>query len=182
MDEKQEIRFEISERKKRMSQIEIQNKSNHITEVLLNLEEYKSAKSIFSYVNFNQEVVTTQILMDALENGKRIAIPRVDNKLMEFYYINSLKELQPGYMGILEPISDEVAQDENGLMLMPGVAFDLNKNRIGYGKGYYDIYLSKHKIGKKIALAYELQIVEKIKADAFDIKPDFIITEKRMIY
>lgn len=182
MEEKQVIRKRILEQKKMMTELEIQIKSNQIIDVLLELSDYKDADCIYAYINFNQEVVTNRILIHAMETGKKVAVPKIENKIMKFYYINSLDDVHPGYFGILEPVTTEEARDNNGLMIMPGVAFDLHKNRIGYGKGYYDTYLGSHSVNKKIALAYELQIVNAIDADEFDRKPDYILTENRIIY
>ncbi|RDU23112.1 5-formyltetrahydrofolate cyclo-ligase [Anaerosacchariphilus polymeriproducens] len=181
MVEKQEIRKRIIEQKKKMSFEEIQNKSDQIMKKLICIQEYKDANCIYSYINFNQEVVTTKILIHAFENGKRIAVPKTDNKKMSFFYINDFRELSPGYMGILEPITNNIAMENDALMLMPGLAFDLKKNRIGYGKGYYDRYINTHKTGIKIALAYDFQVVEKIKSGRFDNKSDMLLTEKRLI-
>lgn len=182
MEEKQVIRNRIAEQKKKMSEIEIQQKSNHIVEKLFSLSDYIEAECIYAFVNFNQEVVTRQIILNAIDSGKRIAVPKITEKKMKFYFIHSLEDVKSGYMGILEPITEEEATVSNALMLMPGVAFDTNRNRIGYGKGYYDSYLNSHKIKKKIGLAYDFQIVNEIQADEYDIKPDYILTETKIIY
>lgn len=181
MEEKQEIRKKIIEKKKKMSMDEIQNKSDQIMKRLISIPEYKNAKCIYSYINFNQEVVTSEILIHALENKKHIAVPRIDQKEMNFYYIDDFEELCPNFMGILEPVTNQIALENDALMLMPGLAFDLEKNRIGYGKGYYDKYINTHKTGIKIGLAYDFQVLEKIKSDQFDKRPDILLTEKRFI-
>jgi 5-formyltetrahydrofolate cyclo-ligase len=79
----------------------------------------------------------------------------------------------------LEPKQTHHADDENVLLIMPGAAFDAKCNRIGYGKGYYDKYLQVHPNVKTIAIAFELQMVETIPAEAYDICPDIIITEEK---
>ena len=98
--------------------------------------------------------------------------------------IHSLTELSVNNYGILEPINvdkDKIANDFD-IIVMPGVAFDENGNRIGYGGGYYDKYLEKNIFkAKKVALAYEEQILERIESDFHDIKVDFIINTKKII-
>ena len=93
-----------------------------------------------------------------------------------------MDELEPGYMGIMEPVSDEHEVPDGGLMIMPGIAFDNERNRIGYGGGFYDRYLSEHMNDYyKTAICFDYQVVESIQADEFDIKPDKIITDRRVI-
>ena len=82
----------------------------------------------------------------AWDDGKEVAVPRVDGDgIMHFYYLRSLKDLEPGAFGIMEPRADcRICETEEGLLLMPGVAFDEQGHRVGYGGGYYDRYLEKH--------------------------------------
>lgn len=96
---------------------------------------------------------------------------------MEFCSLSSFEQLVPGTYGILEPDGTDVSEQKNGLMLVPGVAFDKLRNRIGYGKGYYDRYLKAHPLLHTIALAFDLQIVSKIKAQEQDVKPELLLTE-----
>lgn len=189
MESKSEIRKYIKEKKQAMTYEAITVKSEMIKNSLINEQEYKSSENILIYVSYNQEVQTKAIITYSLNNGKNVYVPKVftdkenDNrKYMEFVRIKSLDELAKGYMGILEPVSDESEAVDTGLLVMPGLAFDENKNRIGYGGGFYDRYLSEHMSDFfKIALAFDYQIVDNIAAEEFDIKPDKIITDKRII-
>ena len=88
-----------------------------------------------------------------------------------------------GYKGIPEPDTDmlfQYSEDEmsHTLMIMPGVAFDIYRNRIGYGKGFYDRFLQKHKNSHTIALGFEMQIIDSVPTDEHDIRPEFLITEE----
>jgi len=100
---------------------------------------------------------------------------------MDFYYVNSLNDLTKGYMGILEPDIINKAllpvDEYSGLCIVPGVAFDKNCNRIGYGKGFYDRFFSVYKI-KNVGLAFECQIVDKIQSEENDFSLDLVITEE----
>ena len=101
---------------------------------------------------------------------------------MKFYYITSLNDLTAGYKGIPEPglYCEPAAENRQKIILVPGVAFDINGNRTGYGKGYYDRYLSKHSNLIKIGAAFSLQVVDSIDADEFDIPLDYIVTENNI--
>lgn len=139
---------------------------------------------ILFYVSYGTEVDTRVLIGELLENKKEtihIAVPRVNGEEMEFYEISSLSDLSLGYMGILEPSGEVLAQVEDAIMIMPGLVFDVNRNRIGYGGGYYDRYIAGHlsQIKQTVALAYDFQVIEgNLQAASHDIKPDLIITEK----
>ena len=87
----------------------------------------------------------------------------------------------PGAYGILEPDTKDLMKEQKALILMPGLAFDEEKNRIGYGGGFYDKYLEKHPDFFKVALPYDFQIYKKLNTEQFDIKPDIIVTDQRVI-
>jgi 5-formyltetrahydrofolate cyclo-ligase len=156
------------------------------------LNEYKEAECLFTYVDYNKEVRTITLIKDALKIGKKVAVPKVysvnvteegkTSKYMKFHYISSLDDLKEGFRGIKEPSEELPVADidsDKAIMVMPVVAFDEDKNRVGYGGGVYDRYLSTHNVIKKIGVAYEEQKVDKIDdIDSFDIKPDVIITQK----
>ena len=97
---------------------------------------------------------------------------------MEFYYVQRIDDLEKGYSGIWEPVTKKKAKGDSVLVLLPGSAFDRNRNRIGYGKGFYDKYLIKHQQYRTLALAFEFQVVDSIPTDSYDMRPDGIITEE----
>lgn len=185
---KHEIRKLIKDEKSKLSHIEIEKVSDEIIKQFISSNEYNQADIICTYVAFNQEILTNSFIEYSILNGKKVAVPKVQNQEMDFYYITDLSELEIGYYGILEPktsnkVKEDELKDKNVLMIMPGLAFDLKGNRIGYGGGYYDKYLEKHEKVKflKIAFAYEFQILKDIEVDKFDKKVDQIITSKNWI-
>ncbi|WMJ88071.1 5-formyltetrahydrofolate cyclo-ligase [Anaerocolumna sp. MB42-C2] len=184
--EKNEIRKSIKELKKHLPESDRVVYSERILEQLYEISEFKKCKRIFCYVSFNQEVITTSLITTALKQGKKTAVPKVTQEGLKFFYINSLKDLTPGVLGILEPTTIEEAipdpLDEN-LIIVPGLAFDEYKNRIGYGKGYYDSFFRQYASCplKKIALAYDFQVQKKIPVEESDIKVDSIITQYGII-
>ncbi|HCL03709.1 MAG TPA: 5-formyltetrahydrofolate cyclo-ligase [Lachnoclostridium phytofermentans] len=170
-----------------MSEEESQVKSSAILEQLLKLPDFMLADDLFTYVSFGKEVNTHELIKSALLFGKRVYVPKVlDKKFMEFYQIEGLEELLPGTLGILEPEPKKLGQMQNErkqIMIVPGLAFDLIGNRIGFGAGYYDRYFIEHPNPnlKKVAIAYDFQIEEELPADQFDIPMQRIVTEKRQI-
>ena len=144
--------------------------------------EYKKARGIFTYIGFGSEIDTKIIIEDALKLGKQVYVPKIFNKEMLLIRIDSLENLVKSSYGILEPIGEEndFDIDKLDLIVMPGVAFDEEFNRLGYGAGYYDKFLDKNNLKcSKIALAYELQVLDKLEVEEHDKKVDQIITEKR---
>lgn len=192
MATKNEIRKNIKVLKSEFEPGMIDFAGDIISYKIMALEEYKNAECVFIYVDYNREVKTVTLIKDALKCGKRVAVPKVyslnvtedgkPSRYMKFLYISSMEDLVEGFRGIKEPKEDSPLADmdsDKAIMVMPLVAFDENKNRVGYGGGIYDKYLSSHNVVKKIGVAYEEQKVDKIDdIDSFDIKPDMIITQK----
>jgi 5-formyltetrahydrofolate cyclo-ligase len=156
------------------------------------MEEYKNADTIFIYADYNREVPTSTIIADALKTGKKVALPKVykqdlakeeiDRNYMKFHYITSMEDLEQGYNGIREPKEELPVADydtEGSVMIMPLMAFDAKRNRVGYGAGFYDRYLNSHKVAYKIGIAYDEQKVDNIDdRTEYDVRPDVIVTQK----
>lgn len=151
---------------------------------LINSQEFKSSDLILTYVSFNNEVDTIELIDYCLSNSKRVAVPVCfDNKSMLFYEIENFSELFKGKYGILSvDISNKkpVENFSNSLCIVPAFTFDVYGNRIGYGGGFYDRFLEKKKI-KTIGLCFERNFcLNKINSDSFDIPVDYIITENNL--
>ena len=178
MTNKKLTRTAIKEKRYALRESEVQTLSQECVSKVLQFPELLEAKTVCVYMPTGNEIDTSAIIQYCLENQKRVAAPRIEGDTMEFYYFQSIVDLKQGAYDIWEPTGTERVTDEESVVIMPGVAFDLDCNRIGYGKGYYDKYLSKHPNMKKIALAYEFQIVGKIKREIHDIRPEMIVTER----
>lgn len=180
MKTKQELRREVREKKKNMTVAEITEKSQSIFASLEQMDMWKQEAVIYAYVSYNQEVDTRNRLANWLQQGKQVAVPKVHGEEMSFYFVDSVEQLQEGYQHILEPVTEQCADGHPGLMLMPGLAFDRQFHRLGYGGGFYDRYLERYsdRISKKIALAYEFQTYEEIPFASYDAAVDMIITEQ----
>lgn len=157
-------------------------KATIIKEKLFETIEYKNALKIGIYFSLKNEVDTTNIIKSALEEKRHIYLPKIINeKEMVFVNIDSIENLEKNAFGIYEPKKGETIKDINelDLIIMPGICFDKEKNRIGFGKGYYDRALENYK-NKKIALCFDDQVLKNkiINSDIYDVKIDTLITEK----
>lgn len=157
--------------------------SDKICDAFLALPEYKKADCVFAYMDCKNEVETKKVIEQCWKDKKTVAVPKVFGEIMRYYAITSYEDLEEGYFGIREPKSEELEEviQENGLMILPGVAFDEARHRVGYGGGFYDRYLEQHPDMKKIAFAFEFQVFPKVPFETFDRQPEKIITEKRII-
>lgn len=179
-DEKNLIRKQMKQLRADMTRTERFEKSMRIFEQLITVPEFKRADRIYTYVSMDNEIDTIMLIDYSLSLEKRVFVPRVSGRDMEFYEISDISELSPGYMGIYEPDINGKEPDysRTGFMCMPGLAFDRSYNRIGYGGGFYDRYLSVENKLYKAALAYEAQLLESIPAQDGDVRPDMIVTEE----
>ena len=146
---KQEARERMKQHRKNLSAWEREEKSRCIFKYLMEMEIMQQQKFFFPFVSYGTEVDTIQIIGQVLKEGKmKVAVPRVNREIegeMDFFVIRSMDALSRGYQGILEPAAQERIEPSEGVMLMPGLAFDRKKNRAGYGGGYYDRYLERYK-------------------------------------
>ena len=173
---KQELRQAIRARKRAMTEEDILRRSEILAEKFARSNAYRAAKTIYGYLPYNQEVRTVPMLRRALEEGKRVAVPKVYGDDMKFIYLDDLSQVAKGYAGIPEPVADgPVAQDETALVLMPGLAFDRAGHRIGYGGGFYDKFLAREPHHPTVALCYDFQVMDRLETEEFDIPVDLVI-------
>ena len=178
MDEKTKIRQLIRLKKCEMTPEQTERTSEKLASRLFEHDAYKNARSVYCYISYNQEVRTETIMRRARADGKRVAVPKIIGGEMTFIWLDNPDAVTLGYGGILEPVADfPVAEDEEALVIMPGLAFDRNGNRIGYGGGFYDRYLAAHRGLITVALCYGFQVFEHIETDAYDVPVDYVISE-----
>lgn len=149
-----------------------------VTERVLGHQWYYRAEELLLFQSYGSEINMEAILEDALRLGKKVYLPVVLGENMEFFRVQKGDVLETGYKGIMEPnpkgrekfcYSEEKLNQV--LMIMPGVAFDCFRNRIGYGKGFYDRYLKDKTAMHTIAVGFDCQMVSVIESDETDIKP-----------
>ena len=168
--DKKLLRKTIREHKQAMTLAQIEEKSRILGEKFAASDAYKAAKTIYGYLPYNQEVRTVPMLERALLDGKRVAVPKVYGGEMRFIYLDDLSQVENGYAGIPEPIADgPLADDPTALVLMPGLAFDPQGHRIGYGGGFYDRFLAAEPSHPTLALCYDFQMLPKLETEEFDI-------------
>lgn len=179
---KKEKREEIKSWRKALPYDEKAELDRSIAERFFNSYVYKRTEQVFIYVSTAIEVDTVKIIERSLSEGKRVACPRcVDGtREMEFYYINSLDELESGTFGVLEPVPNKenlVTNFSNGVCVVPGLAFDNGGYRLGYGKGYYDRFLSGYN-GFTCGLCYSYNVVRYLPHGRFDRNVGLFITDR----
>ena len=187
-EKKAAVRKEMIARRHALSKEECDEKSKIICERFLESDEYEKADVILLYKAYNNEVDTDLIFDRAMADGKKVAYPlsRITDGEPEmiFYTVDDLKSLKSGYKGILEPdadISKECINKNADICLVPGVAFDRNCHRIGYGKAFYDRFIRLNEPKKTVGLAYDIQMTDEIETGQRDRALDMVITE-RMVY
>lgn len=174
--DKKELRRQITQRKRAMTQAQIEEKSASLARQFYETELYKQAKTIYGYLPYNQEVRTVPILQQALRDGKRVAVPKVYGDQMRFIFMTDLTRVEKGYAGIPEPVDDgPVADDLTALVLMPGLAFDAKGHRVGYGGGFYDKFLQQEREHPTLALCYDFQMLESLQTESHDIPVDCVL-------
>lgn len=173
---KSELRQLMKQQKRAMTPEQIQAASTRLGELFAQCEPYQQAETIYFYLPYNQEVRTLPMIQKAFADGKRVAVPKVYGDEMRFIYIEDLSGIAKGSFGIPEPVADEpVANDPKALILMPGLAFDREGHRIGYGGGYYDKYLNAQPGHPTVALCYAFQMQSHLETEEFDIPVDLVL-------
>jgi len=174
--DKKALRAAVRAQKRAMTEQQIDEKSAALGKLFAETEQYKSAKTIYGYLPYNQEVRTVPMLQKALADGKKVAVPKVYGDEMRFILLDDLSRVENGYSNIPEPIDDgPVARDETALVLMPGLAFDPQGHRIGYGGGFYDKFLSREPGHPTVALCYDFQVFPQLDTEEFDIPVDLVL-------
>lgn len=175
--DKKTLRAMIREKKQALTPAQIEQASAELAGMLFAHPYWQQAKTVYGYLSYNQEVRTLPILQRALDEGKSVAVPKVFGSQMRFIRIDSLRDVAPGYRGIPEPIADgPCAQDETALILMPGLAFDAQGRRCGYGGGFYDRYLAEHRQHRTLALCYDFQMLDSLPCEEFDVPTDVVLS------
>ncbi len=181
------IRKNVLQKRRLLGEDERNEKSKAIIERLINSREFKNSSVIMCYVDFDGEAKTQEFIESCLRMGKRVTVPMVvkntdgSRDLIASEIFDLEKDLDKGTFGVLEPKKDAVRNvepSEIDMVVVPGVAFDINKNRVGYGAGFYDRFLKK--LGKEcftVGIAFDFQVCDSVESDDFDVPVKMIITE-----
>lgn len=161
--------------------------SSAILSKIKKLEDYHDAKVVMFYLSYGSEVVTDAMINEVLADGKDVAVPVIQNPgdgIMTAVKISHLEDCYEQVYGIRQPEFNEdevVDKNDVDLIFVPGIVFDSYGYRIGYGKGYYDRWLDGTDIAKRVGLAYEVQLIDKLPNGKYDLPVGKILTEKRVI-
>lgn len=149
---------------------------------VLGCSAFAGAETVALYASVHNEVKTDQLFDAALNAGKRVCFPRLENERIVFVEVDAPDQLQVGRFGVLEPQGDRtVPPGELEMVLVPGVGFSLQGGRIGYGLGYYDRALAHCIHAEFLGLAYAFQLVEQLPEEEHDIRLDYLATESGII-
>ena len=182
-DAKKTLRRQVLQRREALTEQERKRGALMLTERILGHQWFYLSDVVLGFAGYGTEIDTDEILLECLRKGKQLYLPRVEGEEMQFYLMHSLEELTVGYKGIREPKGDtekyvyDATEAERTLMLMPGVAFDLTRGRMGYGKGFYDRFLvSKQELQlRTIGIGFACQMVEEVPCGEEDIRPYQVI-------
>lgn len=174
---KKEIREIYQSLRNQMAPGQVRSLSAGICEIIKNSEYYQNARRIYAYCPIGNEADIRPIISDAWKRGKKVAFPKVFGKEMRYFQVRDFSELRVGTFGVPEPPEDILADWPDALVLVPGVAFDRDGNRMGYGGGYYDRYFARKTSQILLGVACELQIAKSIPAEETDRRMDAVATE-----
>lgn len=179
---KNQIREKIALEKQEYSKEELLSKSNEVFSVVELTEVFYEAKKVFIYYAMSGEVSTIEFI-NKWKNEKEFYLPVVKGDDLSFRKYSSDADLVKSAFGVLEPKGDDFNDFRKvDLIIIPGVAFDRNKNRIGYGKGYYDRFLSKVNSIPKMGICFDFQLLDSIPHESNDIVMDYVISENDLIW
>ena len=183
---KADIREFVLKKRNFISARQRRQKSSAIDKKLFSMPAFRKAKTVFTYISFRSEVSTRGIIKKCLSLGKKVAVPVADMKLGKIIPVQfeSFSSLKKSRFGVPEPAlenSIKIPASKIDFIVVPGVAFDTSRNRIGYGKGFYDRFLSRHGKIPNAAIAFEAQLLSSVPAGSADMKVRKIITENRII-
>ncbi|MBQ6864083.1 MAG: 5-formyltetrahydrofolate cyclo-ligase [Clostridia bacterium] len=181
---KMRLRNEAKQYRSALSEQEKERLDKKIANKLLSLWSFREADTIFAYMSTGIEIGTDEIIAKAWELGKKVAVPRCipGTRHMQFYYITDYSQLENGSFGVREPIPDKcipATDSSNAICVVPALVFDKNCYRLGYGKGYYDRFLSGFE-GSAVGLCYESCRNDALPHGKYDKSLDLFITETRI--
>lgn len=184
--DKKLIRKKMSRIRSNMDKNEHREKSKIIVEKLMKSKFYKESDTIMIYVSFRREIDTHEFIKKAIKDGKTILVPiTIDKgKQLKPSHLKDFDELEIGFYNILTPKEEFVRYvdpKDIDLVIVPGLGFDKEGYRVGFGGGYYDRFLSNLDSAIKLSIAFDFQILDRVPREDFDIPVDYILTEKRII-
>ena len=182
-EHKTELRNKYKQLRREMPDDVKRQRDEKIFSRLIGLDAYRAAKTVLTYVSTDIEVDTIKFIKHALNDGKTVAVPRCvpNTRDMVFYIIRSLHDLEPGSFSVLEPIPKKcrkLTDFKGAFCIVPALVYDRYGYRLGYGKGYYDRFLSAHKNMFRVGIGYCCCTVTELIHGRFDVAVNTLVTEK----
>lgn len=177
MERKKRIRAEYLKQRSELPAAQAIRYSEQICRQLETFPPFLQAETIYFYYPMRKEADLLPLAQWAMKQDKTIGFPKTRDSEMNFFCTRSLHEFKEGRFHVMEPESGCMLTADSALILTPGVVFDKNKNRMGYGKGYYDRYAKRFPRCMRVGIAYGFQIADTIPADELDVPMDAIVTE-----
>ena len=175
--EKKEFRRQAELARKKISGNARETAAGKCMEHIFSMESFRKARNIYVYISFRSEMPTKTLIERMIDDDKTVAVPKIEGGEMHFYPIRSLSDCRPGVMGILEPDGKGEPFTLPGLCLTPGLAFDKDGYRLGYGGGFYDrLFADKTLNAKKTGICFREQLVKTVPKDTYDLPVDKVIS------
>ena len=179
---KNAVRIDLKQRRARIPAPERADKGQKIVEKLQKIDDFINARAIFCYISYLSEVDTQALIDTFIERNLKLAVPKIIGETeMLAIRLDNRQDLAADQRGILTPKSDQKATGPFDIAITPGLGFTNKGERLGYGRGYYDRWFANNSVKTKIAIAFELQIIDTLPTEDTDQRLDMIITEERII-
>ena len=178
------VRKRLLKKRRKQAPSLAQDKNEQIAGRVATLPEFKKAKTLLLYAPIYGEVETKGVFHEALKRKKTVALPKVNGEKLEARQVKEWGTLEKGAFGVNEPTGRQklLPAEKLDVVFVPGIAFDEEGYRLGYGKGFYDRFLrEKARNAKRVGLAYEFQVVKRLPRESHDEKVDVLVTEKRVL-
>ena len=185
--EKRKIRSDFLDMRNKLDRGTAAVYSDMIFSRILSLQEYQKAKTVMFYITYGSEVITDGMILSAMKDEKTVVVPAITNAFEGEMTAVKLSKLEDAYNivhGVRQPEIDEeyvVEKNDIDLFFVPAIAFDVNGNRTGYGKGFFDRWLGNIPVEKIVGIAFDFQVTEKLPVGDHDMPVGVIVTEKRII-
>jgi len=186
-EQKAQLRKIILKRRNELTATEVEQKSAAIASKLFNLDFFKEAKTVMFYCSMPGEVDTKSMIRKALNLGKRVFLPCINEKsktLKALEFNVSSDVLEKGPYGIYQPKQNakkRSAVKHFDIVFVPAIAFDESGYRIGFGHGYYDRFLATNNFAVSVGLAYSFAVVEFVPREYFDVSVNVLLTEEKVV-
>jgi len=179
---KKELRNQYRKIRSELNREILVSESRNVCQQICTMDAYLNADAVFVYLSFGDELMTDEIIRTAFYNHKTVAVPKIVNNTMYFGMIQPETVYRNNRYGIAEPVELQIVVPEafsHSLLILPGLCYDKNNGRIGYGGGYYDRYIAEHKecfgltvISAALSCQYYSGV---IPMETYDIRPDFVV-------